>query len=150
MSTYKPGQHPNSKKNLLSKPPKGAARKGAYAAMAAKKKKKEIRDVLEYLLHIPIQPGRTKKLKSIIESKSKNMTVFEGMAVAQIKKALAGDTKAFKALVEVMGREKDVEEYQVQHDTDQRLIEAMQDRVIENEIQEQEDVTFEEDQYDDD
>ena len=143
---YARGQHPNSRKNLLAQPPAGAQRKGGYAAMKSKKKKKDIREVVEYLLNIPVQKGATKKLKNIMEAREKNLTVVEAMAVAQIKKAVAGDTRAFNALLDATTREpfktNEVDPERVT--TDDILIEELQKRNVQ--IMIPEDVTFEEDE----
>lgn len=106
MPTYKPGENPNSLKNLLPRPPAGAARKGAYAANKAKKRKRQMREAVEYLLTLPVQGGsKPQKLKYILEAKTKNLTVIEAMVVAQIKKAVNGDTKAFNALLDTYGKQ---------------------------------------------
>ena len=101
MAEYAPGKHPNSQANLLSKPPKWAQRKGAYASMKTKKKQKQIRDIVGYLLELPVNGGKVEKLKNILEAKTKNLTVIETITVAQIKKAVSGDTRAFEALIDV-------------------------------------------------
>ncbi len=53
---------------------------------------------------MPVQPGNTHTIRNILEAKSKNLSVMEAMVVAQIKKAVSGDTTAFKALIETSGQ----------------------------------------------
>jgi hypothetical protein len=101
LAEYEKGQHPNSRANLLPKPPQWATRKGAYASMKAKKKQKQIRDIVGYLLELPVSGGKVEKLRNILEAKTKNLTVIETITVAQIKKAVSGDTRAFEALIDV-------------------------------------------------
>jgi hypothetical protein len=127
MGDYKPGEHPNSRANLLQQPPKGAQRKGAYASMKTKKKQKQMRGVIEYLINLPLQPGKPQILKNIMEAKTKNLTVFEGMAVAQIKKALSGDTRAFRALAEIIIQSKNSVDLtrEIDRSVDDKIHEAM-------------------------
>lgn len=144
---YKPGTNPNSLKNLLPKPPAGAARKGAYAANKAKKRKRQMREAVEYLLTLPVQDGsKPQKLKNILEAKTKNLTVIEAMVVAQIKKAVTGDTKAFNALLDIYGKQQveSTNDYEFVSDEEDRLMEALQSRQIQVAIPDN--ITFEEDE----
>jgi hypothetical protein len=128
MAEFGIGQNPNSKANLLPNFPPGAQKKGAYASMRAKKKKRELREVTEYLLSLPINPGRVEVMKSIMDAKSKNLSVLDAMVVAQIKKAVSGDTKAFRALSEIALIEKTAVDT-TRQSTDDRLLVALQSRV---------------------
>lgn len=139
------GSHPNSRKNLLSSPPKGAQRKGAYAAMRAKKEKKQIRDAVEYMLNLPIQKGRTVEIKNLMEAKTKNLSVIDALILAQVKKAMSGDTRAYNALIDTAFRER-LEINTVYEDgesPDDIILQELRKRNIE--IEEPEDVVYEED-----
>lgn len=94
--------HPNSLKNLLPKPPQGAQRKGGIARVKQEKKRKQIRDIVEFLINLPVNDGKVDRLKSIMDAKSKNLTVVEMMTIAQIKKAFSGDTRAFEAVTNII------------------------------------------------
>ncbi|MFA5753586.1 MAG: hypothetical protein WC910_11010 [Bacteroidales bacterium] len=104
MAEEKRGQHPNSRKNLVAQPSKEACIAGGKAAAKKRVKNRQIKDTVRYLLNLPVQPGNTQTIKNILEAKSKNLSVMEAMVVAQIKKAVSGDTTAFKALIETSGQ----------------------------------------------
>jgi hypothetical protein len=104
MSEDKRGQHPNSRKNLVAQPSKEACIAGGKAATKKRVKNRQIKETVQYLLNLPVQPGNTHTIRNILEAKSKNLSVMEAMVVAQIKKAVSGDTTAFKALIETSGQ----------------------------------------------
>ena len=72
-------------------------RKGGIASGEAKRKKKAMKERLEILLELPLKSGRETDLESIknfAALKGKNITVQDAMMLAQIQKALKGDTTA--------------------------------------------------------
>lgn len=72
-------------------------RKGGIASGEAKRKKKAMRERLEILLELPLRQGKGADLDSIknfAALKGKNITVQDAMMIAQIQKALKGDTTA--------------------------------------------------------
>lgn len=72
-------------------------RKGGIASGEAKRKKKAMRERLEILLDLPMRNGKSAdiaELKSWAALKGKNITVEDAIAIAQITKALKGDTTA--------------------------------------------------------
>ena len=72
-------------------------RKGGIASGEAKRKKKAMRERLEILLSLPLKAGKNADLESIknfAALKGKNITVQDAMMIAQIQKALKGDTTA--------------------------------------------------------
>ena len=72
-------------------------RKGGIASGEAKRKKKAMRERLEILLELPMRSGKGADLESIknfAALKGKNITVQDAMMIAQIQKALKGDTTA--------------------------------------------------------
>lgn len=72
-------------------------RKGGIASGEAKRKKKAMRERLEILLDLPLKSGRETDLEAIknfAALKGKNITVQDAMMIAQIHKALKGDTNA--------------------------------------------------------
>lgn len=72
-------------------------RKGGIASGEAKRKKKAMRERLEILLSLPLKSGKNADLESIknfAALKGKNITVQDAMMIAQIQKALKGDTTA--------------------------------------------------------
>lgn len=72
-------------------------RKGGIASGEAKRKKKAMRERLEILLDLPMKSGKgadIETIKNYAALKGKNITVQDAMMIAQIQKALKGDTNA--------------------------------------------------------
>ncbi len=72
-------------------------RKGGIASGEAKRRKKAMRERLEILLEMPIKSGKgadIEAIKNFAALKGKNITVEDAMMIAQIQKALKGDTTA--------------------------------------------------------
>ena len=72
-------------------------RKGGIASGEAKRAKKAMRERLEILLDMNMKSGRGTDIESIqnfAALKGKNITVQDAMMIAQIQKALKGDTNA--------------------------------------------------------
>lgn len=65
-----------------------------------------MRETIEMLLSLPINEDKCadiEEAKLIIEMSGKNITVVEGIILAQIKKALKGDTTALVFLRDTVG-----------------------------------------------
>ncbi len=77
-------------------------RKGTAAANASKRRKKQLREMIEMMLTMPIRNGAIKTPKSMASLKNANVEVFTAMLAVQCQKALKGDTKAFTAVVNVI------------------------------------------------
>lgn len=74
-----------------------AGRKGGIASGEAKRRKKAMRERLEILLELPMKSGKgtdVEEIKNWAALKGKNITVQDAMMIAQIQKALKGDTTA--------------------------------------------------------
>ena len=72
-------------------------RKGGIASGEAKRAKKAMRERLEILLEMNLRSGRgadVESIKNFADLKGKNITVQDAMMIAQIQKALKGDTNA--------------------------------------------------------
>lgn len=83
-----------------------SGKKGGIASGKAKKEKKAMKETLETLLSMPLNAGRAADLetiKNIAAIKGKNITVQEAIMLAQIKKALKGDTKAAEFVRDLSG-----------------------------------------------
>ena len=80
------------------------ATKGGIASGKARREKKAMKDTLAALLSMPLRNGKgaeIESIKNLAEVKGKNITVQEAIMLAQIQKAMKGDTRAFKALMEL-------------------------------------------------
>ena len=74
-----------------------AGRKGGIASGEAKRRKKAMRERLEVLLELPLKSGKKAdidNIKNFTSLKGANITVEDAMMLAQIQKALKGDTAA--------------------------------------------------------
>ena len=73
------------------------AKMGGIASGKARKGKKAMKDTLKTLLSMSLKEQRStdiEKIKSIAALKGKNITVQEAIMLAQIQKAMKGDTRA--------------------------------------------------------
>jgi ribosomal protein L20 len=77
-------------------------RKGTAAANESKRRKKQLREMIEMMLTMPIRNGAVKTPKSMANLKNANVEVFTAMLAVQCQKALKGDTRAFTAVVNVI------------------------------------------------
>jgi len=87
-----------------------AGRKGGIASGEAKRRKKSMRESLDILLSMQMKPGRSADIESIRDFanlKGKNITVEQAMLIAQIQKALKGDTQALSFLRDTSGQKPD-------------------------------------------
>lgn len=72
-------------------------RKGGIASGKTRRNKKAMRERLEILLDLPLKSGKEydiESIKNFAALKGKNITVQDAMMIAQIQKALKGDTTA--------------------------------------------------------
>lgn len=72
-------------------------RRGGIASGEAKRRKKVLKETLEVLLSMPLKSGAAANIEEILsfaDVKGKNINVQEAMMIAQIQKALKGDTNA--------------------------------------------------------
>ena len=86
------------------------ARKGGKASGKARRAKKNMRESLEILLEMPLKGGKAadvEQIKNFAELKGKNITVEQAMLIAQIQKALKGDTQALSFLRDTSGQKPD-------------------------------------------
>ena len=81
-------------------------RKGGKASAKAKREKKAMKDTLETLLTMSIEVGTEDSIddiQSIALLNGKNISVQEAIMLAQIKKAIKGDTKAAEYIRDTSG-----------------------------------------------
>lgn len=87
----------NEFSNMTPEQRRENGRKGGIASGESKRKKKAMRERLEILLDLPMRSGKGADLESIknfAALKGKNITVQDALMIAQIQKALKGDTTA--------------------------------------------------------
>ncbi len=72
-------------------------KKGGIASGKARRERKAMKDTLEVLLSMPLKDGKSTNIEAIrnlAAVKGKNITVQEAIMLAQIQKAMKGDTRA--------------------------------------------------------
>ena len=98
------GGFKNLPKEVLSE----YGKKGAKKTAEVKREKKRLRESLDILLQMPLkvrgEEVDIEQIKAFAQLKGKNVTVEQAMLIAQIQKALRGDTKAFTVLRDTSGQ----------------------------------------------
>ena len=82
------------------------ASKGGGNSGIARRRKKEVKRILEAFLELPLKKGKlydVDDVKSFMALKGKNITVNEAIQVTVIQKALKGDLSAINMINELMG-----------------------------------------------
>jgi hypothetical protein len=83
------------------------ARKGGEASVKARRRKKAMRETLDMLLDMKLKNGKectVENVKSFADLKGKNITVEQALLIAQIQKALKGDTTALTFIRDTSGQ----------------------------------------------
>ena len=81
-------------------------KKGGIASGKARRERKAMREMLENLLALPLDKGTEVKeedIKDLAALEGKNISVQGAILLAQIQKALAGDTKAAEYVRDTSG-----------------------------------------------
>lgn len=82
-------------------------RNGGIASGKARREKKLFKETLEALLTMPMNPGKdvsVEDIKNFAEIKGKNISVQEAIIIAQVQKAMKGDTRAAEYLRDTIGQ----------------------------------------------
>lgn len=82
-------------------------RKGGIASGKARREKKLFRETLEALLSMPMKDGRcadVDKIRNFAAIKGQNISVQEAILIAQVQKAMKGDTRAAEYLRDTVGQ----------------------------------------------
>ena len=82
------------------------ASKGGVNSGIARRRKKEVKKILEAFLELPLKKGKlydVDDVKSFMALKGKNITVNEAIQATVIQKALKGDLSAINMINELMG-----------------------------------------------
>lgn len=86
---------------------KERGRKGGIASGKARREKKQMRETLDVLLAMPLKNGKYADVESIrnfAALKGKNINVQEAILIAQVQKAMKGDTKAAEYVRDTIGQ----------------------------------------------
>ena len=82
-------------------------RAGGIASGKARREKKMMRETLEMLLTMPMKNGKfadVENIRSFAALKGKNISVQEAILIAQVQKAMKGDTRAAEYVRDTMGQ----------------------------------------------
>ena len=85
---------------------RAVAKMGGIASGKARREKKAMKDTLAMLLSMPLNEGstdRVEEIQNLASVKGKNITVQEAIMLAQIKKAMKGDTRAAEYIRDTSG-----------------------------------------------
>ena len=86
---------------------KAIARKGGIASGKARREKKLMRDTLDIILAMPMKNGKNadvESIRSFAALKGKNISVQDAILIAQVQKAMKGDTKAAEYVRDTIGQ----------------------------------------------
>lgn len=74
-----------------------------YAGAKAKKRNSNMKKELDILLQLTLRGGEAEELDSLMDAKGKNVTVEQGILLAQIQRALKGNTDSAKFIRDTSG-----------------------------------------------
>ena len=93
--------------NLTSEELRDRARKGGIASGKARRAKKAFKETLETLLSMSMENGKEVSVDDIASFKGikgQNISVQEAILIAQVQKAMKGDTRAAEYLRDTVGQ----------------------------------------------
>jgi hypothetical protein len=104
-----------------------SGRKGGIASGVARRQAKELRDLTLAILEMPIKEGDIDEITSLASVKGKNITTSKAMILAQVRRAIEGDSKAFEVIRDTAGQ-KPIEKVEVSK-PDSEIINEIEDYV---------------------
>nr|WP_314785088.1 hypothetical protein [Olsenella uli] len=80
------------------------ARKAGKASGRSRREKRDMRETFRAMLDMPLRPGGTTQAQTMDGMDGKNMTVGQAIALAQLRKAMAGDIRAAEFVRDTSGQ----------------------------------------------
>ena len=80
------------------------ARKAGRASGRKRREMREMRETLRAMLDMPLRPGGVTTAQTMDGMEGKNMTVAQAVALAQLRKAMDGDTRAAEFVRDTSGQ----------------------------------------------
>lgn len=80
-------------------------RKGGIKSGETRRQQKDLRDTLKVLMSMPLKQGdldNLEDIQSLAEANKKNITAQEGVVMAQLVKALRGDTRSAAIILDLL------------------------------------------------
>jgi hypothetical protein len=105
-------------------------RKGGIASGKARREKKAIKDIVELVLQMPIKDGKktsVDRIKSLASANGQNISVQEALVLKTTQKALQGDIKALRLLLEMAGQNPTQDGYGGELAEDDGLIDSIEE-----------------------
>ncbi len=78
--------------------------KGGRASGRARRERRDMRETFRAMLDMPLRPGGMTTSSTMEGMGDKNMTVGQAIALAQLRKAMAGDTRAAEFVRDTSGQ----------------------------------------------
>lgn len=93
------GNHPGDENLVpMNQRSKGEARslgaKGGIASGVSRRRKRDMQNMLNAILDMPLKKGKLQQIRNLSEVKGKNITAEQAMLLAMVNKALKGDVRA--------------------------------------------------------
>lgn len=104
-----------------------SGRKGGIASGVARRQAKDLRNLALAILEMPIKEGDIDEITTLASVKGKNMTTSQAMILAQVRRAIEGDSKAFEVIRDTAGQ-KPIEKVEVSK-PDSEIINEIEDYV---------------------
>lgn len=93
----------NNKNLITADCAKEMGRKGGIKSGETRRRKRDLREVADIILSMGLRGGEAEEFQNLAESAGKNITVWEALVLAQVKKGLKGDTRSFAELRDTAG-----------------------------------------------
>ena len=104
--------------------------KGGIASGKARRQKKAMKDIVELVLQMPLQEGKktnVESIKSLASANGKNISVQEALVLKLTQKALKGDIKALRLLLEMAGQDPTQDGYGDEPEENDGLIDSIEE-----------------------
>lgn len=98
---------------------KRRGKKGGKASGEARRKRKSMKEQMDYLLSLPLQESNLKQSLELMGIDTSEMNLQMAMNVAMVKTALSGGVNAYNSIRELMGER--VQELKVTQVTDDNI-----------------------------
>ena len=105
-------------------------KKGGIASGKARREKKAIKDIVELVLKMPLKDGKktsVDRIKSLASANGQNISVQEALVLKTTQKALQGDIKALRLLLEMAGQSPTQDGYGGEPAEDDGLIDSIEE-----------------------
>lgn len=120
----------SNEQNLTHKLTAEELRKGGQNSGKARKQKKAMKDIVELVLQMPLKEGKetsVESIKSLASANGKNISVQEALVLKLTQKALKGDIKALRLLLEMAGQNPMQDGYGDEPNENDGLIESIEE-----------------------